>query len=341
VSRLPDARTIQPQILKGLKWNITKDAIEAEMKRQNIQQVDFKFCLSWHTHACETGGALLQGITANGYPSANNDIKSLAALVHFMVLENVGLIDQTDADPTVLGNALQDTPVHLQEPCLVALELLKYGLLSGEPYDPAQSERPFPEQVNYPRSDSAEPKTKAMLLLCRVMSLVPMRLKNDMWNADVDFDLAAFHALVRILKRALRQLVESSLASVLMTNLERARTFPPGFMCASPKKDDHLQSPAVLPTFMLPRACMGIVLRFFLEYRGATSGFARDVALKFPCCAQPLEDLRIAFAFWEDLKRCVDAVREPLECEETWQEMNFASKILVEQQQKLGLFAVG
>ena len=27
---------------------------------------------------------------------------------------------------------------------------------------------------------------------------VPMKLKSGMWNADVDFDLAAFHSLVRL-----------------------------------------------------------------------------------------------------------------------------------------------
>ena len=37
-----------------------------------------------------------------------------------------------------------------------------------------------------------------------------------MWDSDVDFDLAAFHALVRALKRTLRQLVEASLAHVLL-----------------------------------------------------------------------------------------------------------------------------
>merc|ERR1711972_627760 len=118
---------------------------------------------------------------------------------------------------TVLGDVLKDTPLQFQEPCLVALEMMKFGRLSGEPFEPAQADKHFPEHVNYPKS--ADPGMKAVLLLSRVMSLVPMRLKNDMWNADVDFDLAAFHSLVRILKRALRQLVEASLASILLKDL--------------------------------------------------------------------------------------------------------------------------
>merc|ERR1719394_2113981 len=182
---------------------------------------------------------------------------------------------------------------------------MKFGILNGEPFDAAQAERPFPEQVNYPRSPCAPP-VKAMLLMCRVMSLVPMRLKSDMWNADVDFDLVAFHSLVRILKRSLRQLVEASLASILLKDLSRVKILPAGFMCASPKKENHLDTPAVLPTFMLPRACMGIVVRFFLEYRGEAGAFQREMSARFPCCVQPMEDLRSAFAFWADLRRCVD-----------------------------------
>ena len=34
----------------------------------------------------------------------------------------------------------------------------------------------------------------------------------------------------------------------------------------------------VLPTFMLPRACMGIVVRFFLDYRGDASTFPRELS---------------------------------------------------------------
>merc|ERR1711971_570865 len=117
------------------------------------------------------------------------------------------------------------------EPCLVAIELMKLGVLNGDPFEPAQPERPFPEAMNYPRQPVDE-YTKSILLLTRVMSLVPMRLKVDMWNADVNFDLAAFHAMVRVLKRSLRQLTEASLASILMKDLTRVKLLPAGFMCA-------------------------------------------------------------------------------------------------------------
>lgn len=331
-----EARVIMPHMKGGLKWNITASAVKAELHRQGVDRVDFKFCLNWHAHEFENEGPLMRGLTQHGYPTSSPDENSLAALVHFMLLEHLELIDRDEGGATVLGSALKDTPRNLQEPCLVALELMKFGILSGEPFDAAQPERPFPRQVRYPTSP-APPDVMSLLLLTRCMSLVPMRLRNDMWNADVDFDLAAFHALVRILKRTLRQLVEASLASILLQDLTRVKLLPPGFMCASPKKEDHTQTPALLPTFMLPRACMGIVARFFLQFQGTGVEFKNQVVTRFPCCANPLEDLKLAFVFWEDLKRCVDQIAEPLGAEELSKMMHNASQMLHAQQKRLGI----
>merc|ERR1719408_583490 len=133
--------------------------------------------------------------------------------------------------------------------------MLKFGAINGQPFEPAIAEKPFPQNIGYPSAVSDDKKSQ--YLLTRLMSLVPMRLKVDMWNADVNFDLAAFHSMVRILKRSLRQLTEASLASLLMKDLQQVKLLPPGFLCASPHSRDHLLPHACFPTFMLPRACMG------------------------------------------------------------------------------------
>lgn len=332
-----EVRTITPMINQGLRWKIDDRAVYAEMQRQGCDRVDFKFCLNWHAYEFQNDGKLVTDLQTPGEPSFTNHPNALAALVHFMVLENLELISSEDGGMTVLGNVLKDTPRNLQESCLVALEMMKFGVLSGEPFDAAVAERPFPVQVEYPTSP-VQPRVKAVLLLGRVMSLVPMKLKNDMWNADVEFDLAAFHSLVRILKRTLRQIVEASLASVLLKDLSRAKLLPPGFMCATPKKEDHLQTPALLPTFMLPRACMGIVVRFFLEFKGDAASFHKEILARFPCCVQPIEDLKLAFRFWEDLRRCVDAIAEPLGAQELNEDMKAAEIVLTQQRQRLGLY---
>jgi hypothetical protein len=330
-TKLPaDARILTPTIQSSLKWQIGAEAVGQEMRRQGTDKVDFKFCLQWHAHDFENDGPLIPNKNQQEHPWAANDPNALAALVHLMVLEHLELIAE-DGGMTVLGNVLKDTPKNLQESTLVALEMMKFGVLSSEPFDPAEPSRPFPEQVNYP-TQPLSPQTKAVLLLSRVMSLVPMKLKNDMWNADVNFDLAAFHSLVRILKRTLRQIVEASLASILLKDLHRVKLLPAGFMCASPKREDHMQTPAVLPTFALPRACMGIVVRYFLDYKGDAASFQRDSVSRFPCCLQPVEDLKCAFQFWEDLRRCVNEIAEPLDCGELKDEMKMATEEFLQPQ---------
>merc|ERR1712224_218828 len=122
-----------------------------------------------------------------------------------------------------------------------------------------------------------------------------------------------------------------------LKDLSRVKLLPMGFMCASPKKEDHLASPALLPTFMLPRACMGIVVQYFLKYGGDSAQFQKELAVRYPCCAQPLEDLKTAFVFWNDLKRCVDTIAEPLGAEELSEDMKVASEILLAQQRRLGV----
>ena len=337
----PDARIIQPDIQQGLRWKITYQAVKAEMARQKVDKVDFKFCLNWHAREFEQDGPLMQGIKEPQPPSFDEHLHSLSALVHFLVLEKLDLISAEDGGATVLSDVLKDTPRNLTEPCLTALELMKYGQLNGEPFEAAQPEKPFPTEVKYPVSSqlSAPEKEKVcgMILLCRVMSLVPMRLRNIMWDSDVDFDLAAFHALVRVLKRTLRQLVEGALASVLLKDLAKVRLLPKGFMCASPvHKESYPVVPAELPTFMLPRACMGIVVRYFLEYKKDADSFAENVGKRFPCCVQPVEDLKLAFTFWKDLRRCVDTIAETLGAEELSEDMRKASFMLEEQKKRLG-----
>ncbi|CAE7891943.1 Prpf6, partial [Symbiodinium sp. KB8] len=333
-----EARLIQPEIRQGLCWRIKANAVKAEMARQGVDKVDFKFCLTWHAHDFEIEGNLVKGLTDHAPPTCDPDMSSLATLVHFIVLEKLELISD-DGAATVLSDVLKQIPATLTEPGLIALELMKFGLLSGEPYEPAQEDKPFPEEIRYPRPGtlSGEQKDKVCgkMLLCRVMSLVPMRLRNVMWDSDVDFDLAAFHALVRALKRTLRQLVEGALASVLLKDLSKVKLLPKGFMCATPSKEHYPSTPAELPTFMLPRACMGIVVKYFLEYTGTADQFRSDVGKRFPCCVQPIEDLRLAITFWNDLRRCVDSMTESLDVGELSEEMRRASDLL--QRQRIAL----
>ncbi len=45
---------------------------------------------------------------------------------------------------TVLGDVLKDSPRLFQESVLFAMEMMKLGVLTADPFDPVQ-DRPFPE----------------------------------------------------------------------------------------------------------------------------------------------------------------------------------------------------
>eukprot|EP00439_Symbiodinium_sp_Y106_P080823 s1485_g19.t1 len=101
-------------------------------------------------------------------------------------------------------------------------------------------------------------------------------------------------------------------------------------LCAAAPDDDG-EGHGIMPTFMLPRACMGIVCLFFLKFQGSFKSFTRELYAKFPCCIQPLEDLSTAFRFWEERGGSVLAIAEPLGAQELADDMEEASKLLAHQ----------
>lgn len=320
--------------LPQLRWTVNKEQLQKEKIRQNATEVDLKFCLRWHRHEFDEDGQWFKDLRTKGEPSCSEDQDCLSALVHFMLLEHLEYIG-SDGEGTQFGEFLKDCPKHLMEPCLVALELLKNGSLNSDPFEPVQDKR-FPLEIMYPTAQTITAEKKSIFLLTRVMSLIPMRLKTDMWNADVVFDLAAFHSMVRILKRSLRQLTEASLASVLMKDLKRVKLLPQGFLCSSPRKEDHLLSMGLLPTFMLPRTCMGIVVEHFLNSKHTDPArFMQDLQHRFPCCIHLRADLLQAFVFWEEIGRMMKTFEESIP--ELYEDFQNASVMLKSQQKKLGL----
>lgn len=353
-------KILVPRHAGSLRWNLTKQMIDEELKRQNTKRCDFIFCLKWHSYREHQGMEPLCSKHEDGTVLGDGpvDAEYIGCIVHFKLLECLELIAE-DGGMTVLGDVLHTVDAVFQEPCLVALELMKFGVLSGEPFDPATQERPFPVKINYPSPDSCSADQKSMFLLSRVISLVSLRLRNDMWNAEVDFDLAAFHSMIRILKRSLRQLTESSLSALLLTKVDSYLCLPADTFITSPEKRQKGVNPAtsmapwklpeavshpgphgfacLVPAFPVPRACLGILVGYLLRYRGPPEDFAMSMKEKFACCLNPLEDLQSGFKFWSQLKSCVDSIAESLGCGELQQDMEAADRLLQAKRDSLGI----
>jgi len=144
------------------------------------------------------------------------------------------------------------------------------------------------------------------------------KLANSMWDAHVDFDLAAFHSHVRILKRTLRELTEASLCNILLQDFSQVGSLPTNLLNPS-DNSDHDGPDALLPTFMLPRTCMGVVWKHVLSIDPRSLGpgkpselLKQELRQKFPCCTDPISDLKTSLNFWSEVFRCVSTIAEPL-----------------------------
>jgi hypothetical protein len=170
-----------------------------------------------------------------------------------------------------------------------------------------------------------------------------MKLRSDMWNSDVDFDLAAFHCEVRLLKRSLRQLTEASMAYLLLEDPRRMKMVPPHVMnpvqaFERSRSRGVASEKAVLPIFNLPRACAGIVLKFALEKEDLKADTINARLRKqFPACPVPWEDLQTGLRFWKEVVRCVEVIAEPLQAEYLLNDVRAADNYLTQRTHDLGL----
>jgi hypothetical protein len=336
----PDSeREICPMDGPWLAWKFSKDELNAEMRRQGTKTIDAKFCLQWHAFEFARDGLLIKNLSYSDTKFMPSDPESMAALIIFKVLETLGFIAE-DGGMTVLGDVIKESSAVFDESILLAVELMKFGLLTGEPLESPEGKK-FPPAVNYPAAP--DNRAKNVLFITRLLSLVPMKLKNDLWSAKVDFDLAAFHCLVRALNRSLRLVVEGSIANVLLRDPKLTKLIPttsqtPNGPVPSEKIAGTVPSNvSSLPSFMLPRACLGIVAKYMLEYQGEAKNFESEIKRKFPCCQDIIGDLKAGFQFWKELHRIVEAIAEPLGTTEMLDEMVQAGKLLEEKRRFLGL----
>ncbi|KAL8431965.1 hypothetical protein Efla_002802 [Eimeria flavescens] len=264
----------------GRPWGVSAAAVAAELQRQRRQQVDMAFCLQWVAAATGAEKRRLQGGESGAgaaapaaAAAADMDSNALLAATLLQLLDAACLFTE-EGDSTVFGSALSEVPHDLQEDVLICLELLKLGLLTGEPLE-ARAGSSYPKGL---LGDLLQPirgvsvdglgegeLQRASLLLQRVASLLPLQHKPGVWwAADVCLDLRGFACIVTALKAAMRQLAEAALLHQLLRNPKLTQHLPP----AAARAD-------WLPTFAASGCCLGLLMRFFIRYDGAPPSAAR------------------------------------------------------------------
>jgi len=321
-----------------VRWVITKSMLEVEKKRQGATKVGIGFCLKWHATMAETCAKQFGLINEGDKPRQQGEIEDEECLIcmsHFLLLECLELIG-VDGDMTVLGDALKDVPEQYAEECLFVLELMKFGVLTEQPFE-AVSDRPFPAALNYPVQHQND-EERSVFLLSRVLSLVPMPLAPQMWDAHVDFDLAAFASLVRILKRTLREMTEASLCNLLFQDMSFVDKLSNHLF--NPAEQMGENAPSLLPTFSIPRTCMGVVWKHILTWpckNPSNEALREELRKQFPGCVDATGSLKKALCFWKEVHRCITAIAEPLDLGDFKQYMDNATTLLESKAKLFGL----
>ncbi|KAF8822290.1 XPG N-terminal domain-containing protein [Cardiosporidium cionae] len=306
-------------------WSFTAVDVQQEMERQGCKKINWKFALGWYIHCLQWGIALYEETVENKnfWPNlADHDFQSIVTLVYFMLLDNLGYITP-DGRMTVFGLVLLDATDDFQDDAFISLELMKFGMLMGEPLliNEDISYQKFPQLIKSIETKRKGAKISQILLLSRVMSLFPMQLNPKLcpWVANVDFDLAGYHSVVKILMRGLNSLSEACLANILLRDIRKLRIIPP---------DVYRPDAPLLPFFYQRHNCMGIVAKFFLEYPYAIDSkstskvnldflgqhpggfnksnqelrrlpvFEKIMKAHFKNCLDPVSDLCYAIKFW-------------------------------------------
>eukprot|EP00742_Colponemidia_sp_Colp-10_P004976 GILJ01005317.1.p1 GENE.GILJ01005317.1~~GILJ01005317.1.p1 ORF type:complete len:710 (-),score=120.16 GILJ01005317.1:212-2341(-) len=268
------------QYVPGLRWSIRDELLSRELTKQGLKDVDLHMCLTWHAAECEAAT-----VTSNLLaPSRDSRVvvrsdKELTALVLFEFLEARDYIGP-EGDLMIFGKALQQASSHTDE-ILLVLELMKIGQLTGTAYSTAPG---GPAMTPAPVLDKFASHEQSILLLSRIFSLLPMRLRARQWDAAVDYDLAGFHSIVKTLQRSLRNLLDMIFLSVFLKQKAQLSTTN----CTAVANR--------LPLSTEPNTAMGIVVKRILQT--PEHAVKPDLYDEFPCCLDPWGDIKVGIEFW-------------------------------------------
>lgn len=190
----------------------------------------------------------------------NQSFNSFLTLAYFMFLEKLNIFTK-GCGVTLFGLLLSEsTSKQMDSTLLVIFELLKLGYLESQPLLPL-SGKSYPKNAYTPvmnNKNLSNQDKKSVLLLSRIFSLFDVKLDSqNNYEGLIDFDLCAFFAVVKIIKKTLRQLLQACIANLLLTNMELIEILPP---CLFTVLDEHIYG------FFSTNYVMGILVKYFLLF---------------------------------------------------------------------------
>lgn len=200
-------------------------------------------------------------------------------LLHVLIMRDF-LTSDNPFLPTVLGKSLEEVPVQFQEEALLILELIKYNFITPNKLTL------FPPTPLH-TGDSGGEHEKEITFISRIVSILPMKLNENNWTGPLDHDLMGFHEIVKALYRSLRNALEMTFASLF---LSRRIQIP---------YQELARTAFQLPFFSQNSTSMGVAVKTFL----ISNTSASNLRSKFPNCLDLTADLKVAYAFWEEVMK--------------------------------------
>lgn len=217
----------QALLTRVSRWNVPGATISQALTEQQYSRIDLLLCLS---ATANTHGAQAT-ITPRGPGRPQLERKDEVVVnTRFRLLELRGFVNHEHLH-TELGRALffaikelhMNDP--LQEPLYVALELVRAYALHARYFNHGKtvfSGGPSLEAIDGIGANAKE-ENRHLLLVMRTLSLVPMTLQPQRWDAPLSRELLAFQAFARAMTRSLRSLAESIASHMLLSGAARCK----------------------------------------------------------------------------------------------------------------------
>ncbi|SHO77073.1 Similar to S.cerevisiae protein MKT1 (Protein similar to nucleases that forms a complex with Pbp1p) [Malassezia sympodialis ATCC 42132] len=241
-----DAPATQQLLAQNDQWHVPAALLDEELRRQNSSTIDLPLCLNTTADPVRAQ----RTFAAKDTPVCLERKDEMVANTFWRMLELRGFLSPQHTH-TAYGRALhvatQQLRVNdrLQEPLYLALELIRAGVLHGEPYS-GKSHSGGP-------SFGTDEEMQHVLLAMRAMSLIPMAYKPQAWEAPLSRELLVFNSFAKSLSRSLRSLAEMVTLSLLLSSEMRQQ------------RDDYLDISLSLPFQADTNTGMGIVFKCYLD----------------------------------------------------------------------------
>jgi hypothetical protein len=221
--------------------------------------------------------------------------KDVLCKVYFKFLEMCGFIGP-NGDPMVFGKALMKAAGEFQYELFLILELLGMGLLNGHTMQQSISQAflsvtSFRALTRCPETNNQEVRHSATLV-ARVCSLLQPKLAAESWTGPMNYSIAQFYSIVRLLHRNYRLLLE---AIILNEFCNKRFTSPELFRGLGEK----------LPFRAVPCSALGVVLRSLLLGKSLS-----EAKLLFPQCIDLKGDLERCWKLWQCVMNAVCCLRK-------------------------------